>query len=183
MPRLSRLVRAFVLLGAVSLGGAVACAPTMGPGGPSTGGGLLGTNGGGLGDVGTREGIGAVLGAVAGTVAGAQYGTHGTTTRYLAMAGGGLLGALLGQQVGQGLDRAAQANQQMAFNRMMATGVPQQWQGQTTQGGWVQGGFQPIQQQQNGCRTYTQTIVVAGRTQQAVGTACPNFDGTWRIVQ
>lgn len=177
------LLRALTLLGALALGGAVACAPTTGPSGPNTGGGLIGTNGGGLGDIGVREGIGAVLGAVAGTVAGAQYGTHGTTTRYLAMAGGGLIGAFLGQQIGQGLDRAAQVNQAKAFGRMMATGAPQQWNGQTTQGALVHGGFYPIQQHPNGCRTYTQTIVIAGRTHQAVGTACPNADGTWRIVQ
>lgn len=181
MTRFARLTRTFALLGAVLAGGAVACAPTNSYG-PQTGGSLLGTNGGGFSDMGQRETLGALLGGVAGAVAGAQYGTHGSNERYAVMALGALAGGLLGQQVGQGLDRAAQANRAMAFQRMMATGAPQQWQGQTTQGGFVYGGFQPIQQQPNGCRTYTQTIVVGGRPQQAVGTACPNVDGTWRIV-
>jgi surface antigen len=183
MTRLVRLSRPVVLFAALALGGAVACAPTHPGVGPQTGGSILGTNGGGFSDMGQRETLGALIGGVAGAVAGAQYGRHGSNERYAMMAVGGLVGALLGQQIGQGLDRASQANQAMAFHRMMATGMPQQWHGQTTQGAPVQGGFHPLHQQMNGCRSYTQTIVISGRPQQAVGTACPNPDGTWRIVQ
>jgi surface antigen len=179
---MTRFMRTVVLFGAVFAGGAVACAPTN-PYGPQTGGSILGTNGGGFSDMGQRETLGAILGGIAGTVAGAQYGRHGSNERYAMMALGALAGGLLGQQIGQGLDRAAQANRAMAFRRMMVTGTPQQWQGQTTQGGWVYGSFEPVQQHPNGCRTYTQTIVIDGRPQQAMGTACPNIDGTWRIVQ
>jgi surface antigen len=182
MTRLIRLSRPVVLFAALALGGAVACAPTHPGVGPQTGGSIFGTNGGGFSDMGQRETLGALIGGVAGAVAGAQYGRHGSNERYAMMAVGGLIGALLGQQIGQGLDRASQANQAMAFHRMMATGKPQQWYGQTTQGVPVQGSFHPLHQQGN-CRSYTQTIVISGRPQQAVGTACPNPDGTWRIVQ
>lgn len=183
MTRSSRLLRTFFLFSAVGLGGAVACAPTHPSYNPQTHGSLLGTNGGGFSDMGQREILGTIIGGAVGTVAGAQYGRHGSNERYAAMAIGALAGGLLGQQIGQGLDRAAQANQAMAFHRMMATGTPQHWYGHTTHGGLVHGNFQPLQQHPNGCRSYTQTIVISGRAQQAVGIACPNVDGTWRIVQ
>jgi hypothetical protein len=31
------------------------------------------------------------------------------------------------------------------------------------------------------CREFTQTVVIGGQTRQAVGRACPQPDGTWRI--
>lgn len=142
--RFSPLVRACALFAALALGGAVACAPTQPGFGPQTGGSFLGTNGGGFSDMGQRETFGALLGGVAGAVAGAQYGRHGSSGHSAMMAVGGLVGALLGQQVGQGLDRASQANQAMTFHRMMATGMPQQWHGQITHGGFIKSGFHPL---------------------------------------
>jgi len=190
MTKSSRLSRLLVLFVA-AIGGTTACAPTYPtyptynayPGYPPVGRSFLGTNGGGFSDMRQREILGTLIGGVAGAVAGAQYGRHGTNERYAMMAVGGLAGALLGQQIGQALDRASQANQAMAFHRMMATGMPQQWYGHTAYGAPIQGGFYPLYQESNGCRSYSQRIIISGRAQQAVGIACPNPDGTWRIVQ
>jgi hypothetical protein len=42
----------------------------------------------------------------------------------------------------------------------------------------------PIQQQpvDAGCREFRQTAVVGGQAQEMIGTACPQPDGTWRII-
>ena len=44
---------------------------------------------------------------------------------------------------------------------------------------------EPAVQRDSGeyCREYQQTITVAGRSEQAFGTACRQPDGSWKIVK
>jgi len=130
------------------------------------------TTGGGL--------VGAGLGGLAGSQLGSGSGKLATT------AIGVLLGALAGSSVGQSLDRAdhtaAERTAGQAFESN-PTGQASTWRNPDN---GHYGTVMPTRtmEQSNGevCREFQQTIVVGGQTQQGVGTACRQADGTWQIV-
>ena len=103
----------------------------------------------------------------------------------VAVGGGTLLGAALGNAAGASLDRADQNYaQQAAVNAYSApTGSTVRWNNPDT-GNY--GSYTPVREgtgpQGQLCREYQTTIVVQGRTQQGFGTACQQPDGTWRVV-
>jgi surface antigen len=97
-----------------------------------------------------------------------------------------LLGALAGSSVGQSLDRADNLTAERAAGQAFEanpTGQATTWRNPDN---GHYGTITPTRtmQQPNGevCREFQQTIVVGGQTQQGVGTACRQPDGTWRIV-
>jgi surface antigen len=128
---------------------------------------------------------GALIGGAAGGLAGSQFGGGKGN---LAMTGlGALLGALMGSEVGKSLDRAdqmaaAQATQQSL--ETAPTGHVSEWRNPDN---GHYGSVRPLSttQRPDGqvCREFQQTIVVGGQTQQGVGTACRQPDGSWKIVQ
>jgi len=128
---------------------------------------------------------GALVGAGLGGLAGSQIG-HGSG-KLAATAIGVLLGGLAGSSVGASLDRAdlqyAQRTQQQAFEAA-PSGQTVAWRNPDSGN---TGTFtpRPAYQTQTGqfCREFQQTITVGGQTQEGVGTACRQPDGTWRIVQ
>ena len=133
---------------------------------------------------GSKEGLGTLLGAVAGGVAGAQVGDG--RGRLIATGVGTLLGAVIGSEVGKSLDRADQlALQHQTQNTLenAPSGTTNTWHNPDSGNS---GTVTPTQtyQQNDGtyCREFTQTVTVAGETQQAYGTACRQPDGTWQIV-
>lgn len=156
---MKRIVAILLILGLVLTG----CAPTMGP----------------------KETGGALLGAAGGAAIGSQIG--GGRGRLVAVAIGTLAGALLGQSIGQTLDRADQMamerNAQYALENTR-TNTTTTWQNPDSGN---HGAITPIETYQTSsgqyCREYTQTVVVAGETQQAYGTACRQPDGTWKIIK
>ncbi|MEI8396472.1 MAG: RT0821/Lpp0805 family surface protein [Rhodospirillaceae bacterium] len=133
---------------------------------------------------GTKQTIGTLGGAAAGGLLGSQFG-HGAGG--LAMtAAGTLLGALVGSEVGRSLDTTdkmqVQRAQQQAY--MAPVGEAINWNNpQSGNSGTIttlRDGRTP-----NGsyCREFQQSIVVGGRSERAMGTACQQPDGTWKIVQ
>jgi len=128
---------------------------------------------------------GALVGGAAGGLAGSQFGKG---TGSLAMTGlGVLLGAVLGSEAGKSLDRADQIAASQATQRSLETaptGQISEWRNPDT---GHYGSVRPLStaQRPDGqvCREFQQTIVVGGQTQQGVGTACRQADGSWRIVQ
>jgi surface antigen len=133
---------------------------------------------------GQKETAGTLLGAIGGAVAGAQFGSG--KGQLAAVAAGTLLGAFIGSEVGKSLDRADLAYMERTNQRALETtrsGTTSTWRNPDSGN---QGTItpQPAVQTSSGdyCREYTQTITVAGKTETAVGTACRNPDGTWRIV-
>ena len=139
------------------------CAPAMGP----------------------KESAGTLLGAGTGALIGSQIGRG--SGNLVAVAVGTLAGALIGQSVGQSLDRAdylymrRNAQQSLEYTPSRRT---------TT---WVnpdsghRGSFTPLKtyRENDGryCREYRQQVFIAGRMQQAYGTACRQPDGTWQIIR
>ncbi|MCA3249226.1 MAG: glycine zipper 2TM domain-containing protein [Rhodospirillaceae bacterium] len=147
--------------------------------------GCTNTRGGGGGNGGMKEGVGTILGGVGGAVVGSQFGKG---NGQLAMvATGTLLGAFLGNQIGQSLDKADAMYANRAANQAFETapsGTSTAWRNPDSgNSGTIVP--KPAYQAAGGeyCREFTQTVNVGGRAQEAFGTACRQPDGSWRIVQ
>ncbi len=132
----------------------------------------------------SKQNWGTVGGAATGAVIGSQFGKG--DGRVAAAAVGTLLGAFVGNEIGSSLDRADQAAASQAYNQAYNAPVGQtvRWNNPqsgnngtitTTRDGYSQSGYY--------CREFQQKIVVGGKTEQAVGTACRNPDGTWQVQQ
>lgn len=145
-----------------------------------------GGGGSGYGDGGfgiSKQTGGAILGGAGGALAGSQFGKG---TGQIAMAAvGTLLGAYLGSEVGQSLDRAdhAYANQagQQAFESAH-TGQSIAWNNPDSgHAGTITPTrtYEPEPGQY--CREYQQTVTVGGREQKSYGTACRQPDGSWTV--
>lgn len=133
----------------------------------------------------SKENVGTVAGAGLGAWAGSNVGKG--SGNVAAIAGGTLLGALLGKEVGASLDRADMAHYQDASQRALETaqtGNEVAWQNPDSGN---RGTITPTRtfQRANGtyCREYNQTIYIGGEAHQGHGTACRQPDGTWKIVQ
>lgn len=129
----------------------------------------------------SKEEGGALTGAAVGGVMGSQFGSG--RGQSLAIIAGALLGAFVGSQVGRSLDAADEAHAQhvMEYNR---TGVRTEWynpdSGQTVAVTPTSTYQTPSGQY---CREYQTTITVAGKQEQAYGTACRQPDGSWKLQQ
>ncbi len=152
-----------------------ACAPQYGPQG----------NAGGIGGTGiTKENVGMVAGALGGALAAKDIGKG--KGNVLAIAGGTILGGLIGGEIGKSLDRAdmayANSTTQNALEQT-SSGVTSKW---VNPDSGHSGTITPVKTYQNNagqnCREFTQTINVGGQSQKAFGTACRQNDGSWKIV-
>jgi surface antigen len=99
---------------------------------------------------------------------------------------GALLGSLLGSEVGKSLDRADQQAMNRTTTQTLETGPSNQpvtWRNPDS-GNYGTITPQPAVQTASGeyCREFTQTINVGGKSEQGVGRACRQQDGSWRIV-
>jgi len=130
------------------------------------------------------ETVGGVLGAVGGAVLGAQVG--GGKGQLAAVAVGTLAGAWLGSAIGRNMDETDRLKAQrttqdsLEYNK---TGTTSTWSNPDS---GYKGTTTPIRTyqtaDQQACREYRSTVTIDGRTEEAVGTACREPDGTWRIV-
>jgi len=132
-----------------------------------------------------KQTAGTVLGGVAGGLIGSTIGAG--SGRTAAIIAGAALGALAGNQLGAALDeqdsRQATRTTQTALESQ-PTGEAATWRnpdsgnyGSTTPTRtFTDANGQP-------CREYTTTVTVAGKQQQAYGTACRDAEGNWRIVE
>ena len=133
----------------------------------------------GLGNC-NRELLGSLLGAAAGGLAGSQIGDG--RGQLAAVAGGTLLGFLMGGTIGRNMDEVdqncvgqvlehAEDGQQIAWDNPQTGAQYQVVPTRTVQGS--DGRY---------CREYTATSVVSGRDQQTYGRACRQPDGSWKLV-
>ena len=139
--------------------------------------GSLGNGSGGMGV--NKSTVGGLAGAGLGGLAGAQFGKG--SGRLWTTGAGVLLGALAGSNIGQSLDKNDQMYAQRAYTQAQSAPVGQTiaWNNPdngnngtvTTTRTGVRNGLP--------CREYQQNITVGGKTQQLVGQACQNGDGTW----
>lgn len=132
--------------------------------------------------VGSKEGTGALLGATAGAVLGSNVGQG--KGNVVAIAIGTLAGALFGQEIGRSLDRA----DRIAMGQNAQYSLEHTRSNETTH--WNNpdsgnsGSMTPIRTYQQAgqyCREYRQEVMVAGKKQNAYGTACRQPDGSWII--
>lgn len=127
-----------------------------------------------------REQVGQVIGGVGGAVLGAQIGQG--SGRIAAVAGGALLGVLIGGNIGRSMDRvdyacAGQVLEYATDNRTIVWNNPQ------TGGRYQMTPIRAYQDEGRYCREYTSTASVGGQRQQVYGTACRTPDGSWQIVE
>lgn len=129
-----------------------------------------------------KQAVGTGVGALAGGLLGSQVG--GGSGRLWTTGAGVLLGALAGSSVGASLDKADQAYADRAFSQATAAPVGQQITWANPDSG--NSGAYTVNRtgrtaDNRSCREFTQTIMIGGRSQQGVGTACQNPDGSWQI--
>jgi len=135
-------------------------------------------------NLGPKETGGTLLGAGTGALIGSQFGRG--RGNLIGVAVGTLAGAMIGQGIGRSLDRADQLTMERNAQVTLET-VPAHrtatWVNPDTGNS---GTFTPVATYQGDggryCREYEQTVTVAGKRQQAYGTACRQADGTWAIV-
>jgi surface antigen len=135
------------------------------------------------GNAGDKQKLGTLLGAVGGAVAGAQFG--GGKGQLVGVAAGTLLGALVGSELGKSLDRADRLAMEQANQQATTAPIGQRiaWRNPdsghsgvvvpTREGTGPKGEY---------CREYQQTVTVAGKSEQAYGTACRQPDGSWKVM-
>ncbi len=131
-----------------------------------------------------KEIAGTALGGVAGGVLGSTIGKGSGKTA--AVIVGAILGGIAGNQLGGALDERdrerLQRNTQTTLESA-PTGETTTWRNPDT-GNY--GSTTPTRTYANDngqpCREYQSTVTVAGKQQQAYGTACRDADGNWRIV-
>jgi len=132
---------------------------------------------------GPKEGIGGVSGAVLGGVVGAQVGDG--NGQLIATGAGALLGAFLGSEIGRSLDKADMVYAGQATQRAHSAPIGESvsWNNpESGNSGTVTPKRDGYSSSGRYCREYEQTIFVDGREQTAVGQACQNTDGTWKVV-
>lgn len=136
-------------------------------------------------DYGTKEGIGTLAGAGLGAWAGSAIDSSGSGG-VVAIAAGTLIGGFLGNQIGRGLDKADRLEAERAQYQALEygrSGTRTEWRNPDSgHSGWVEPA--PAYQSDRGqtCREYTHTVIIGGKPEQAVGTACRQEDGSWRVA-
>ena len=130
-----------------------------------------------------KQTIGTAGGAVLGGILGSKVG--GGNGQLWATGAGVVLGGLVGGQIGASLDKADMAYANAANSRAHSAPIGETISWNNPQSG-NSGTITPTRDGQSAsggyCREYQQTIYVGGRQETAVGTACEQADGTWRIV-
>ena len=133
---------------------------------------------------GPKETGGAILGGVAGGLLGSQIG--GGKGQLAATAAGTLLGVFVGSSVGKSLDKADRLYATQTANNALERNPSGQRSTWSNPDSGHSGSVTPTRTvyASDGlpCRDYETTVTIDGRTETAVGRACRQSDGTWRIV-
>ncbi len=124
--------------------------------------------------------IGGILGAAVGSQVGNGKG------QLVAVGVGTVIGALIGSDIGRSMDQRDRAYATGSFGHAMEA-VPScttiTWNNQQT-GNY--GSITPVQTYEpepgRYCREFQQQVVIGGKVQDAYGTACRQPDGSWEIV-
>jgi len=131
-----------------------------------------------------KEQLGGLTGAGLGALAGSQISSG--KGQLAAVAIGTLLGAYAGSEIGRQLDERDRMLAYQATSQAHAApvGQPIVWSnpstGHTGTVTPIRTGTDPTTGAQ--CREYQHTVTIGGRTEQALGIACRQPDGTWRVV-
>ncbi|MBY0354365.1 MAG: glycine zipper 2TM domain-containing protein [Rickettsiales bacterium] len=162
-----------LIVGFTSLSLLAGCAQQGGGYGQSSGSGV------------NKQQIGTLAGAAGGALLGSQIG--GGRGQLAAVAIGTLLGAGIGSEIGTSLDKADIAYANQTMQRALESSQPGQTLPWSNPQSGVNGSVTPSNYYQTAggqyCREYTHTINIGGRTEEGVGRACRQPDGSWGLVQ
>lgn len=127
-----------------------------------------------------RETLGAILGAAVGGGVGSRFGKG--DGKVLASVGGAIIGTLVGGSLGRAMDQVDQNCVGQALERA-PTGTSVTWHdaGQSTDYSVTPTRTFRASDGRH-CRDYRTQIVIAGRVENARGTACRRADGHWETV-
>lgn len=134
--------------------------------------------------MGNKQTVGTLGGAALGGIVGSNVGKG--KGAIAATIVGSLLGAYAGSSIGSSLDRADMQYHDAAAQRAYSAPLNQQINWSNPESG-NSGTITPIREgTQSGtgayCREYRQNIMVGGKSEEAIGRACRNPDGTWTPV-
>lgn len=134
--------------------------------------------------MGNKETVGTLGGAVVGGALGSRVGSG--EGKLWATGAGALLGAFVGSSIGKSLDQADLAYHDQAVSRAYSAPMNETISWNNPESGHS-GSVTPVREGRqastgNLCREYKQTIYVDGRSETAIGQACQNSDGTWKVV-
>ena len=133
---------------------------------------------------GQKQTGGAILGGVVGGLLGSQIG--GGKGRLAATAAGTLLGAVVGSNIGKSLDKADRIYANQTANRALERNPSGQSSTWSNPDSGHSGTVTPTRtvhaSDGSPCRDYETTVTIDGRTETAVGRACRQSDGTWKVV-
>jgi surface antigen len=87
-----------------------------------------------------------------------------------------MLGGVLAGSVGLGLENGDRVAAYKAQASALETGQRSSWRGERGVYGYVEAGAK-----QGSCRSFSQTVYVAGRPYTGSGSACRQADGSWRV--
>ncbi len=128
---------------------------------------------------------GALIGGATGALVGSNLGKG--SGRTAGIMGGALLGAIVGSKIGASMD--AQDKRKMHYTTQDSlessrSGKTSTWRNPDS---GHYGSVTPYRAYENSrgdyCREYSQTVTIAGKTQEAYGTACRRPDGTWEMMK
>tara|TARA_R110002167_G_scaffold30799_1_gene101791 strand:- start:113 stop:745 length:633 start_codon:yes stop_codon:yes gene_type:complete len=127
-----------------------------------------------------RELLGSVLGATVGGVAGSQVGKG--DGKIVAVAGGTIIGYLLGGAIGRSMDEVDQNCVGQAMEHA-EDGQEIVWNNPRN-GAEYEISPERTYQQKSGeyCREYTAEAEVNGKIEKSYGTACRQVDGSWKLM-
>jgi surface antigen len=117
-------------------------------------------------------------GAMMGGFAASEVGGNRASQSIAAAMGGGLIGGVTGDRL-DAVDRRKALEAEYKALEYSQAGAPVAWKGNdgTSTGEVV--AYQPYRVGSQDCRQYAHTVVIAGQTRSARGTACRNTDGSW----
>lgn len=130
-----------------------------------------------------KQTVGTLAGAGLGALLGSQIG--GGRGQLAAVAIGALAGGYFGGQIGHSLDENDRLHAQRATQQALETapsGTTVAWSNPDSGHRGTVTPQPAFQRSGEVCREYTQQVVIGGKTEQAVGTACRQADGSWRVV-
>ena len=131
-----------------------------------------------------KQNMGTIIGGATGALLGSTLG--GGDGQLVAIGIGAVAGAFIGNQIGASMDKTdAMKLEQNAQNSLerSPSGKTSTWKNPDTGNS---GTFTPkkaVATDNGYCREFTQQVKVAGKVQDAYGTACRQPDGSWKIIQ
>lgn len=135
----------------------------------------------GAGLTGCAPGHNAPGATVAGAAAGGLLGAAAFSgpNAWIGILGGALVGGIVGNQIGQYMDRQDAARAQAVYVSESGRG---QWTNNQTGYTYTIKPVKTYHKKERYCREYQTTATIGGRSRNVYGTACRMPDGSWKVV-